>query len=560
MVQDQWTAEQKGMDPTEDVDITREGYFLDGPVTRRVAVLDFDPNTGVLVPGTPFVPPDSGKKLGRYDIPKGGDQYDLGSAAFRNVSVWATVLETMYMFEENDVLGRELSWSFPGNQLLIVPRAGKWANAFYERSSRSLQFFYMTAGEGIGRNIYTSLSRDIVAHETGHAILDGITPWLYDAITPQSLALHEAIADLTALHMAFRSHKLRERVLDQTGGKITESTAFSAVAEEFGRARDPNGRSTRLRSLLNSKVLRPDVRLDPHELSEVLTGALYKLMVDLHESKKEQLRAEEATDERSISGQALWFAASQFKRMLFRALDYLPPGEISFADYGRALLAADQASHPDAEQARASLRKEFVARGIVPNESSLEVRTGFEEPAVTAADLESLVNSDWAAYQFAERSRDLLGIPETVPFYVPPRLDVTKEYHQAREIERVRECVFKVSWEHIEDNPKELRRRYASRRRMSVGTTLAIDWGTRRVRALLTTNPDLLPAAEARLLKEDRNEMLRNLARRGLLHRVGGGGRRTTEPGLPGAIALITDGVLRVRGSARLLHVSGEAS
>lgn len=60
-----------------------------------------------------------------------------------------------------------------GPQLLVVPRAGEWANAFYERESRSLQFFYFSPS-GESRRIYTSHSQDIVAHETAHAILDGI--------------------------------------------------------------------------------------------------------------------------------------------------------------------------------------------------------------------------------------------------------------------------------------------------------------------------------------------------------------------------------------------------
>ena len=127
------------------------------------------------------------------------------------VSVFGTVLKTMRLFERDDTLGRQLSWSFNAPQLLVVPRAGEWTNAYYERDSHSLQFFYFPSVRPPYETVYTSLSHDIVAHETGHAILDGIAPDLYNAVTPQSLALHEAVADLTALMMAFKSPNLSER-------------------------------------------------------------------------------------------------------------------------------------------------------------------------------------------------------------------------------------------------------------------------------------------------------------------------------------------------------------
>ncbi len=121
MVDDARFAPQGRGNATEVVRI-EEDFFLDGPVSRRVAVLDFDPETGALEPGVSYIPPKGGNKLGHYDLP---DPPDLHSPAFGQVSVFATVSKTIQMFEHNDVLGRQIRWAFDAPQLLVVPRAGR---------------------------------------------------------------------------------------------------------------------------------------------------------------------------------------------------------------------------------------------------------------------------------------------------------------------------------------------------------------------------------------------------------------------------------------------------
>jgi hypothetical protein len=539
LVQDQTIAQQKGMRLTEDCNFEGERFFLDGPVTERLAVLDFDLETGVLAQGTRFKAAD-----GAYEV----DEEAIESADFLRTNAFATVLKTMYMFEEGDTLGRRLHWGFDGPQLLIVPVAGEWANAFYERESRSLQFYFFPSKEG--RRIYTSLSHDIVSHETGHAILDGIAPDLYHAITPQSLALHEGVADLVALVMAFRNDTLRKTVLDQTGGSIANITAFSSVAEEFGQAQ---GKPGALRQFVNEKTLDPedaenlvDVS-EPHELSQVLTGALYSVMVKIHETLKRRFAREDGTSDFSASGKALFVGAERFKRMIFRALDYLPPGEISFADYGRAIIASDQASHPDATKTRDLLRDEFVRRCMAANIESLQVEKPFDDPAVKALDLETFVESDWAAYDFANRNRELLRIPPEVPFRVRPRLDTSKTYYFRGGVKKpIRECIFKVSWDELEPNPEGSW--FPQQRQITVGTTLAIDWETKQVRARLSSQWEEQRKA--------RDLMLQRLDEKGLLVPA----QLATAPDgkpLRCAIKAETSGeLMRVRGTARTLHIA----
>jgi hypothetical protein len=274
-------------------------------------------------------------------------------------------------------------------------------------------------------------------------------------------------------------------------------------------------------------------------------------MVNLHEKLRKSYAEKEGRSEFSASGKALFVAAERFKRLLFRALDYLPPGEISFGDYGRAILASDQASHPGGDSdERRWIREELVRRSMVESESDLEVETDFEHSAVAGLDLQTLVASDWAAYEFAGRNRKLLGIPSDVPFRVRPRLDVTKLYYRKGGKQRVRECIFKVSWDAKESN--QLRKAgFPAHRQITAGTTLAIDWKSRRVRALLTS--DVARLGEPEVLRQDRDAMLELMAEEGSLP-IG-------EPRRPGAPwAESTGELMKVRRSANLLHLSEDSA
>lgn len=584
IIKDPGVTETKGLSSTEDWTV-EESVFLDGPVTPRVAVLDFDAATGALLPGIP-AEVDESDVPGRYLIENPEDPTGRDLAG---VSVFGSVYRTIHMFEEPDALGRAIGWAFEGPQLLVVPRAGEWANAFYDRGSRSLQFFWFRSARDPGRTIFTSHSQDIVAHETAHAVLDGIAPDLYHATLPQSLAIHEGVADLAALLVSFRSRALTGAVLDATGGSIQESNAFNSIAAEFGQELD----ATRgyLRSLLNLKAFDPEEWQEgvdpssPHDVSQVLSGALYTVMVQLHESLKTEMaterlrettvvepaeaaaqlrkqgvepeRAPRAAGEkdperlkearRAVSGKALFVGAERLKRTLVRGLDYLPPGEVTFADLGRAMLAADQASHPTSASQREWIADEFRRRGIVREPAELEVRTDFRRAAVTRLDLEHLVSSDWAAYDFANRNRKLLGIPPGVPFQVLPRQDVRKVNWHKKGPREVRECILKVSWTETEENA--VGGGLPRRRRFIAGTTLAIDWETKRIRALLTSERGERQQAE-------RDGFLRRLLEEEVLvpeEEACGPDGRPVRGVVPFAV---TEGHLRAWGTGRMLHVA----
>ena len=205
----------------ENCNVENQDFFLRGPVTRQLVVLDFKPNGSGLSRGVRFSDKPYRQYDGQYVLT---DPKNYEARDFLLTNVFGIVACTMEMFMEKDVLGRPLTWAFEVPQLFIIPRAGEWANAFYERESHSLQFYYFPSSIHQGYTIYTALSHDIVSHKTAHAILDGVARDIYNAITPQSLALHEVIADLTAVVMAFRCEQSRSFVLTQPITRIIPLT------------------------------------------------------------------------------------------------------------------------------------------------------------------------------------------------------------------------------------------------------------------------------------------------------------------------------------------------
>jgi len=144
LVQDRSVAMTKGFEPTENFfwnleesnspgleNSNHKEVFLDGPVSSRVAILDFNEDSGELEPPIPLAM--NGDTL-FYDV----DDNDIQSRRTQVVSTFSTVMKTLQAFESADVLGRHINWISPGTQLLVVPFAGNWANAFYERESASL--------------------------------------------------------------------------------------------------------------------------------------------------------------------------------------------------------------------------------------------------------------------------------------------------------------------------------------------------------------------------------------------------------------------------------------
>jgi len=393
----------------DDFQVPWEPSISAGPTSARFAVVDYDSTANTLA-----APARWDDRRSRFLDPANRtvDRTLKNTPQFRQVSTWAIVQRTLDYFESGQGLGRRILWGFDGNRLIVVPAAGYAQNAYYDRSSKSLQFYYFDTDDGT--RIHTCLSTDIVNHELAHAILDGIRPRFLESVTPLTAAFHEFVGDITAILMALRNTKFRQLVADLTKGKLSGSNALSNVAQEFGQA--VSGRPY-LRSATNSDTMEDLAGVtEPHRLSEVLTGAMFDILIKLAEQYQ-------APERRFSPRQALAYASDRMQEIVIQALDFLPPVEATFRDYALGVLRNFEISNPTDDGGYYGLMVgAFYNRGILdeadvaaaPQPSAALNRP----PGKIGFDADGVPRSRAAAYRYLDNNREDLFIPDHVDVVV----------------------------------------------------------------------------------------------------------------------------------------------
>ena len=541
------------------------GGFVEGPACRRVAVVDLDFQTGRLRRPLPFEPTITvwkGFSHYRVALPRSRGKVlqpwgrskergvELSQLAVSNndallkVSVFGTVLRTLVLIQNPAVLGREISWAFPGKQLLVVPQAGELDNAFYHRDSRSLQFYY---GKSAAGTVWSGLSQDIVAHEATHAIVDGLAPDLYDAVSPESLAIHEGLADLTAAMLTMRNRELahsRDNRIDDSW--VEGSSRFSQIAEEFGRWR---GHGNALRDIHNRTTLRAVDDSSPHSTSQVLSGLMFEVFSALYAealtdpAATRKLHAKQDSAGPEALRYRIAYATDRTLGMCFRGLDWLPPGDASFSDLLAAMLVADELYVPDRERARRTLRRQAARRGIgVPD--PINLGENVVVPA-TAAARRALGDSYRSVLEIPEAARVTLTVRPT-HIYRPPLLpksnaEVFDLKPDMSPFDRTLHHVIKFAWWQRE--PNDLGARWGRQRRYRTGATLVVDGDGRIVAALRNSHGGAAAGSRSRFL------------RRMIASSTGSVGPDGT-PLLGGLRATLDGDTLSISGALQALHVA----
>jgi hypothetical protein len=323
------------------VDVTVKGPVNAGPVGANVAVFDYDRERDRII--SPSIP------SGRLRFPR----YDVTDPHFHQLNAYAIAARAVDLVEYE--LGRLLTWGFEASRLIVLPHAGYLANAFYEEDTHSLQFYSFRQPGG---SIYhTSLIHDVVAHETGHALLDAVRDRYTEGNHRETPALHEAIGDLAAVFAAFSHESVRADFLKTAGPTLRGPNLVASIADDFEAGASGSLALRDISVPVDPRVF--DNTEDPHVLSLKLTGAMWECLIRMYDK---------ARTDGSEPEIAFGLARTALQRMVVRGFDYLPPADATFAEFATAIYRADRFAHPDDRNGfRAVVAATLVDRGIVPN-------------------------------------------------------------------------------------------------------------------------------------------------------------------------------------------------
>jgi hypothetical protein len=280
-----------------------------------------------------------------------------GTDAFDTIHTFAVIRQALTMYQR--ARGGAVipwQWNAAGNTdpIHAFPHAGITMNAYYSRNERALKFFYFdTTSPPPQHKVFTCRSLDIVAHETGHAVLDGLQPnWLAFNNPPQTGGLHESFGDLTSIFLALSQLDQVEAVIAQTKANLHDKTFLSDLAEQFGLAL---GRPNGLRNADNDLKL-SQVGTEVHAISQVFTGAIYDIMADIFAFERQTARRDDAA--------TLYRVGQYMLSLVLRGYIAAPARAATFADVANAMLRI-AASDGDPVQYRNFIRNRFAVREVI---------------------------------------------------------------------------------------------------------------------------------------------------------------------------------------------------
>ena len=315
------------------------------------------PKDARIINGSPGIPPVAPNVVGDFIQTPGSDQFDA-------VHTFAVVRMTLTLYQRASG-GAAVPWQWNGaantNPLNVFPHGiPDVMNAFYSRNEKALKFGdFVRPGSSPPERIYTCRSFDIVAHEAGHAILDGLKPnWILNNNPPQTGGLHESFGDLTAIFLALSQLDQVEAVIAQTKADLHNKTFLADLAEQFGLAL---GRPNGLRNADNNLKL-SEAGTEVHAISQVFTGAIYDILSDIFTFERNPGIRDDAATLLNVSQ----YVAS----LVLRAIKAAPNSGATYASVANQMLNITNADGKPVEY-RNFIRTHFTVREVLVSSTPL---------------------------------------------------------------------------------------------------------------------------------------------------------------------------------------------
>lgn len=266
-------------------------------------------------------------------------------------------------------------WATPDRKLRVHLDKGVDLNAYYRRSTGTLEFFHSTVG---GKTVFSGESPNIVCHELGHAVLDAIRPQLFHVASVEAAAFHESFGDISAILCALQLKSVVQATIDETGGRIYHSTFLSRVAEELGWAirhiRPQNVEPDCLRNAVNAFFYRDPMTLpttapasvlssSPHSFSRVFTAAFFDALSGMI-----------VIDNAQPTVQSIQKVSRNAGQLLVDAIGNAPVVPNYFSQVAAQIIIADETRY--SRKYRDVLKGAFIRHGVLSLEAASAIGGG----------------------------------------------------------------------------------------------------------------------------------------------------------------------------------------
>ena len=292
------------------------------------------------------------------------------------------------------LLPANTKWATPDGELRVHLDKDVDLNAYYRRSTGTLEFFHSTVG---GKTVFSGESPNVLCHELGHAVLDAIHPQLFHVAGIEAAAFHESFGDMSAILCALQLKTVMQSVIDETGGRIYHSTFLSRMAEELGWAirqiRPQNVEPDCLRNAVNSFFYRDPMTLPttapsttlssaPHSFSRIFTAAFFDALAGMI-----------LIDAPLPTVQSIQKVSRNAGQLLIDAVGNAPVVTNYFSQVAAQMIIADDTRYK--RKYRDVLKGAFVRHGVL----SLEAAANIVKNQTPITNIAGIFGDDGADYQ-----------------------------------------------------------------------------------------------------------------------------------------------------------------